>query len=307
MRKRLLGVLVAAMLAAACDQAEAAPAGGGVQTRSALYRPPRVTLFDNARQASAGPGGAHVEPTLRSIPLSELRDATADLPTLLPFADYPFSGCHDRAHATWLALRDAVGPDALAKVWVFGPRLLTVALDGSISINVDAARWGVDQTTWDYHVAVVVSTDIGLRVIDPRGGEGFADHSVEDWLDGMTIDRGSVWTVLEGRDYSFNTAGDSEWSGGRHPLNGGMFEYDGTARAQGWMLDNLARDDVASALADDPSTCAPLADALSDATFLVGALLQQSQPHQCAQAYALFHTRRAAWQQRLAGWIDRPG
>lgn len=304
MKTRMFGILVATLLATACDQAEAAPAAGGVQPRSATYRPPRVTLFDNARQASAGPGGAHAEPMLQPIPLSELREATAELPSLLPFADYPFSGCHDRAHATWLALRDAVGPDALAKVWVFGPRLLTVALDGSVSIAVDPTRWGVHETTWDYHVAVAISTDAGLRVIDPRGGEGFADHSVEDWLDGMTIDRGSVWTVLDGRYYSFNTAGDSDWSGGRHPLNGGLFEYDGTALAQGWMLDNLARDDVASSLAIDPSACAPLADDLSDATLLVGALLQQSQPQQCAQAYAQFHSSRAAWQQRLAGWLS---
>ena len=259
--------------------------------------PPRVTLIDNARMPEDGPSVPIPTPMLRVVGDAELEVALDGVAKTLPFSDYPYSGCHDRAHATWLALSARLGADAAAKIWVFAPRLLTVALDGAVGIPVDRARWGESETKWDYHVAVVFETEAGLRIIDPRVGEGFEPVTLDAWFGNMSIDPGAAWTIADGRYYSFNKTGEAPWSGGRRPFNGGLFEYDRTAHADGWLFDDLARDDAASVLADDPEACPSLSVQLDDPGALLDAFRHPGPG--CATVHAAYTSSRARWQARL--------
>jgi hypothetical protein len=311
MRPWTLSCLLVLLAAAGCDPAE--PAGQQEAPQSAAGkadgadatnpRPPRVTLVDNSMAAGGFAGPARAQPQLRSVTSAQLGTALGALSTDIEFADYPFSGCHDRAHVTYLHLAGSLGSDAVAKVWLFGPALMTVALDGGLTAPIDAGRWGAETTLWDYHVAAIVLEGGQLRVVDPVLADVQEPPTLEQWLDAIESPPGSVYTLLDGDLYSFNTAGPSSFSGGRMPLNGGMFEYVGFARTERWLESNLARDAVADALAEDPFSCQSLSSGLDDPQFLVDSLLwmstQTGNSPGCQPLVDLFVDERDAWTVRL--------
>jgi hypothetical protein len=259
--------------------------------------PPYVKLVNNSRQAHDPPKPAYVDVQLPTVSGPALDDALSELAGDLAFADYPFSGCHDRAHATYLHLARSLGAHAVAKVWVLSPTLLTVALEGAIEGPVGDPGWGVAHTSWAYHVAAVVRGPSGLRVVDPVLADLDDPLSLDEWFSAMAIPPGSAYTVLEGRFYSFNTAGPSSWSGGRMPFNGSMFEYVGLARADRWLEENLARDAVAAALLDGAG-CSYLRQVLLDPQSMVLRLDEMAAggtSATCQPYLDVYLDQRAAW------------
>lgn len=308
-------VLLVAALLGACDPAGSAgpdladapeaPGGKGDSIDGETCEataPARVELVNNSR----GPWGPEPSPT--PIPVvaetsdAELDDALAEVADAVELARYPFSGCHDRAHLTYLRLAAILGSDRVAKIWVFSPTLLTVALPGAIESPIDADRWGDDVTRWDYHVAALVQGPTGLRIVDPVLADVDDPLTLAEWFAHMAIAPGSAYTIADGRLYSFNNAGPSDFSGGRTPFNGSMFRYDGFARSDRWLEKNLARDAVAVALADDGGRCPSMAAMLAEPQALYDALLQASATGTtagCRSFVTLFESELARWTDEL--------
>jgi hypothetical protein len=313
---RLVAPLLGAWLCAGCDSnggsdaaaGPDAPGGKGdsIDGDAATCEgavPPRVQLVNNSR----GPWGPEPSPTpipnLAETSDAELDDALGELAQAVELAPYPFSGCHDRAHLTYLRLAALLGTDRVAKVWVFSPTLLTVALSGAIESPVDADRWGDDVTRWDYHVAAIVQGESSLLVIDPVLADVDDPLTLGAWFGRMEIAPGSAYTIADGRYYSFNNAGPSDYSGGRRPVNGSMFRYDGFARSDRWLEKNLARDAVAVSLADGAGQCPSLGALLLEPQALYDALVTASASGTtagCRPAVTLFQTELAQWTEELA-------
>lgn len=303
-------VLVAAL--AACDQqgesgpSDERPAGAGGKADSiggsCGPTPPLVQLVNNSRTASQPEPAPTPLPQLRNTTDASLANALDDLADAKAMSEYPFSGCHDRAHVTYLRLAAILGTDRVAKIWVFSPRLLTVGLSGAIESPVDEDRWGDDVTTWDYHVAAIVQTSTGLRVVDPVLAPVDESMTVDEWFSHMNAAPGSAYTLVDGRNYSFNNAGTSSYSGGRQPFNGSMFRYDGFARSDRWLEKNLARDAVATSLADGAANCASFRNLLLQPQALYDALLTASRSGTtsgCRPFVTQFDTELARWTDEL--------
>jgi hypothetical protein len=303
-------LLLATFALLACDprggtdpeagDAPAAPGGKGdsIDGQCTSDVPPLVHIVNNSRAAWDPEPAPTPLPSLTQTSDAALDDAVAELADMTALAEYPFSGCHDRAHVTYLRLASILGSDRVAKIWVFSPRLLTVALDGAIESPVDADRWGDDVTRWDYHVAAVVQTSTGLRVIDPVLAAVGDPMTVDEWFGHMDAAPGSAYTLADGRQYSFYNAGTSDFSGGRQPFNGAMFRYDGFARSDRWLEKNLARDAVATSIVDDGSTCAALEGLLTQPQALYDALVQASAAGTsagCRPLVTLFDAEVARW------------
>ncbi len=235
-------------------------------------RPPLVQLVNN----SLAPTDPIPEPLPLADPVAlsaaEIDDALAELADAVQFAAYPFSGCHDRAHLTALHLSALVGAQHVAKVWVFGPNLLTVAVPGGVTAEVDPTRWGVDTTLWDYHVAALIAGPDGFIVIDPVLADAGTALTLDEWFAEMQYAPGSAYTIASASNYSFNTIESVTFGGARLPFNGSMFGYDGFARSDMWLEKNLARDAVAVALSNAPTECETLQADLLDPQALYDAL-----------------------------------
>lgn len=296
---------------AACDSSgEAGPsderpdaAGGKADSigGSCGATPPLVQLVDNSRAAGTTEPAPSALPQLRTTSDATLADALDQLADQTPLAEYPFSGCHDRAHVTWLRLAAILGSDRVAKIWVFSPRLLTVGLSGAIESPVDEDVWGDDVTRWDYHVAAIVQTANGLRVVDPVLAPVDEAMTIDEWFGHMSAAPGSAYTLADGRNYSFFNAGPSSYSGGRQPMNGAMFRYDGFARSDRWLEKNLARDAVAMSLVDGGASCPSLRNLLLQPQALYDALVSSSRPGSsaCRPFVQQFDQEVARWTDEL--------
>jgi hypothetical protein len=155
------------------------------------------------------------------------------------FSPYVYSGCQNRAHATYLLLPKALREKAM-KVWVLSPGVYSVGFYGLIGLNGDTP--GFKEVSWGFHVAVAFwSPKHELQVID----SGIAPGRLLDrnqWFAMMKIPPLSFWTTTKGDVYQFNYLGVEEkskkdavnpsvWSGhyfedapGKVPLDRKRFE-----------------------------------------------------------------------------------
>ena len=272
--------------------ADGGPADSG-ECVDAPMRPPLVQMVNN----SLGPADPIPEPLPLADPVAlsaaEVDDALSELADAVQFSAYPFSGCHDRAHMTALHLSALVGAQHVAKVWVFGPNLLTVAIPGGVTAAVDPARWGIDTTLWDYHVAALIAGPDGYIVIDPVLADAGTGLTLDEWFSEMEYAPGSAYTIAAPNLYSFNTIESLTFGGARLPFNGSMFAYDGFARSDKWLEKNLARDAVAVALTNAPDQCETLQASLLDPQALYDALeslAAGSAPADCVSFVELYAT-----------------
>jgi hypothetical protein len=296
---------------AACDApattgpGDERPAGAGGKADSTGgscgATPPLVQLVDNSRAAGTAEPAPTPLPQLRDTSEAALADALDRLADATPLAEYPFSGCHDRAHVTYLRLAAILGSDRVAKIWVFSPRLLTVGLSGAIESPVDEDLWDDDVTRWDYHVAAIVQTSNGVRVVDPVLAPVDEAMTIDEWFGHMSAAPGSAYTLADGRNYSFFNAGPSNYSGGRQPMNGAMFRYDGFARSDRWLEKNLARDAVATALVEGGASCPSLRSLLLQPQALYDALVSAPRPGAggCRPFVQQFDQEVARWTDEL--------
>ena len=68
--------------------------------------------------------------------------------------------------------------------------------------------------------------------------------SLASWFKQLQIPPASLWTLLQGQVYSFNTSNYSGNAKGGQFFNGNVFSYEGLSKQQGWIPNSLARDAV---------------------------------------------------------------
>lgn len=212
--------------------AKAAPA-------PAAPEPPR---YLEAARITASGGQTYATPALAALTPAEERALTAALAGLPAFPSYSYSGCHDRAHALYLLLEQ--WRPRLAKVWLYAPSFLAPALGGTIRYQPAAG----EPTSWEYHVAVVYrqAASNQLMVLDPAIAPTVTPVALPAWFGKFDIPAASVWTLLDGKYYSFFRTENCQYAA-RQVFNGGLFEYAGDSRQQHWIPNNIARDAVAAA------------------------------------------------------------
>ena len=266
---------------------------------AASVRPPLVRFVDNSRFEVGVESSPRPLPTVLQADRATIDSALASFVDDIAFADYPFSGCHDRAHVTYAHLARTLGTERVAKVWVFSSRLMTVALPGQIESPVDEARWGAPTTTWDYHMAAVVRGPDGLLVVDPVLADPTSPLTLDEWFGHMTPSPGSVYTLADGELYSFNVADAGLFANGRTPFNGAMFEYSGFARSDRWLEKDLARDAVGVALSERVGECPELRVNLLEPQLLYDALegmrFGNFVSNECAPYFDRYLAELAAW------------
>ena len=117
------------------------------------------------------------------------------------FAPYLYSGCQNRAHATYLLLPKELQEKAL-KVWVLSPGVYSVGFYGLIGLRSD--QKGAGDVSWGFHVAVgFLTSERKLLIID----SGVAPGRVLDkeaWFGLMKMPPLTLWTTTKGDVYQFN-------------------------------------------------------------------------------------------------------
>src|SRR5215510_823928 len=115
------------------------------------------------------------------------------------FPDNAFNGCQARAHAVYNAIKLASGGKAY-KVWLLGADVLSAVLKGHISYN----GFGVEATTWNYHVAAAFATKShGIQVVD--GLVSKRPLPLENWVNRFRQVGVVVLTYTDGSRYLYNT------------------------------------------------------------------------------------------------------
>jgi hypothetical protein len=118
------------------------------------------------------------------------------------FSPYLYSGCQNRALATYLLLPKGLR-DKAAKVWVLSPGVYSVGFVGLVGLrgNEEAAR----AVQWGFHVAVAfLAPDRQLRVLDSGLAPGRV-LSKSEWFGLMKIPPLALWTLTKGDVYQFVT------------------------------------------------------------------------------------------------------
>jgi hypothetical protein len=170
-------------------------------------------------------------------------------PIMNIFGHYIFSGCQNRAHATFLMLPETLQAKAM-KIWVLSPGVIAPAFYGLIGVNT--AVTNAQDVSWGFHVALAFHTNHGDIVLDA----GLSPNSVilaDEWFRMMKIPPLSLWTLSKGDVYEFNAidvdpghklknddgvVNENVWSG--HYFE----DYGGSSLNRDMFVDELARDTV---------------------------------------------------------------
>jgi hypothetical protein len=213
---------------------------------------------------------------------------------------YALSGCHDRAHMLWLGLPKELRSKTI-KLWIFGPRALTLALTDPITIK------GVQNTPkWGYHVAVAYKTAGGLRVVDSTVPASLErEYSAQEWLNLYSIPHISMVTLLPPELYLFysNVNVPSSVLSNTNQASllntGAFFTYQGKSSEEQFIENALARDEVGQALLAQPTACKDLSTIASNPDALLAALQKPLTVTKaaCGPTFDQFTTRKDHWHQ----------
>lgn len=274
--------------------ASAFQVGTAAAPRLAAQTSPAFSPFPNGRIM-------HQTPSL--TPLSSEEEVTflTVLQGLPEFPDYIFSGCHDRAHALWMLLPQEFQRN-VAKVWIFAPSSLTLALTGALTIpelESESPRWG-------YHVALAYVDPSGtMRMLDStQPGWRVNPPTFEEWSGGITKPAGTVTTILEPRLYLFYALTENT-NLTNNPINavvntGEFFECVGPCRTSENIESALARDEVGEILIANGG-CADLRSNVRRPGTLLSLLVSGSTSQDCAPLIQRFEDRREFWRRTLWG------
>lgn len=226
--------------------------------------------------------------------------------TLLPvFPRYLYSGCDDRAHATWMLLPKNVQSQVM-KIWVVTPAKYTETIPGFIhsTRSNDPLYRAVN---WGFHVALAYyalgaasagnDRNAQLRVLDEalRPGEII---TADDWFHEMETSPLTFWTLTTGDVYQFNPVPEGPHEGAINPpeWNGLHYGYENTALKNNWIPAALARDAV-GLQAMSQTACLALNKMATNSGDLLTALQGTGSPLpvDCQPQVALFHSEQARW------------
>lgn len=248
--------------------------------------PVRVSLAD------FGTKGTNSEITPIKLEAGELELLRAQIGKFR-FANYRLSGCHDRAHAAFLMLPEALQEKAF-KVWVVSPSVFTRGVRGSITYPADAS---VD---WGYHVALAFSTDEGFRLFDPTLSPGRL-LTEDEWLGSFRYPALSMRLYSPGKAYQFYNEDDDvsqlndakSYIANKDIWTGAFYEYSGLSKEQNWIPTNLARDEIGT-LVEEGQAC----DGLQEFKGKPGELLDALQARSvagCQSEFTLYDQAKQSW------------
>ena len=204
MNIRELVVVAVAVMTVSCRPSAApsvAMAAPPLATTAAAQLAPAGVIDFDVSLFGAGQAIVPAVSPLTSAEESALQPYAAQMSA--NFSPYVYSGCQNRAHATFLLLPDNLKAKAM-KVWVLSPGVYSVGFYGLIGLRGDGP--GFSEVQWGFHVAVAFKTASGeLRVLD----SGVAPGQVltkSSWLLLMKLPPLTLFTGNEGRRVSVQYA-----------------------------------------------------------------------------------------------------
>jgi hypothetical protein len=313
MHRRTMVIACAALLLGGCAPAgstSAGPSGHGAPpvdgSRYTAQQPPRTTSDDHppyVRQLPNGIAAVHSEPAIPVLSREQEAALLAALQAIPQFSPYIYSGCHDRAHALWMLLPEALRAYT-AKVWLLAPAAMTLALTDVLTIP----ELGASSPRWGYHVALVYRSESGVRVLDPTT-ENWSTEPLSQaaWLDRIQTPYGTVMTTLDPKLYLFYAVKGQDTQPTNNLLstvvnNGQFFECVENCRTDANIETALARDDVGAILAARGGCSYLLSEVRKPGTLLTK-LKGNAAPPECAPLMTEFVQRRQYWHDLL--WNPR--
>lgn len=280
------------------------PAATSAQPGKTVDTPVRIDASRIHFVVSSDAGGVNrVIDTTESVTVSSLtpstRTALRSFISGLPrFADYKYSSCHDRAHAVYMLLPDSLKRYA-AKIWVFAPERITLAVTGTIGLRGQTNGTGATPVGWGYHVALAFREGDDAVIYDAALAP---DRLItqEDWFGMMEIPLGSLATILAGQNYLFFASSAGNFAPNRNVYNGSMFRYEGDSRNNNWIPKSLARDAVGEAILKQ-NACPALLPQIHNADALQDLLIRRALPSECSALDGLFQSQTTRWIGILAG------
>lgn len=252
--------------------------------------------------ANFGKNGAGIKPDAGVLSAGEEAQLQEAVRLIGAYPAYIYSGCHDRAHATWLQLPAALQAKVM-KIWVVTPARYAPAIAGSIRLNRDDPA--SKAVNWGHHVALAYRTAGGLKVMDSALNPG-AVLSDAEWRRQLSVRPAalSFWTLTRGEPYYFFLSAKDAFAANEQVWTGNTFTYSGTSKNEHWIPTALARDAVGvDAVA---GRACPLLNALAtDPDRLQAALVAgpgaMADPGPCQPAFVKFQSEKARWITRLSG------
>jgi hypothetical protein len=232
----------------------------------------------------------------RSVSTADLAAINEAIRSMPRFADYLYSGCHDRAHAGYLLLPPALAINSM-KIWVFAPQRFAPGISGMITLRENPSRTTEAGVRWGYHVAVAFKDSLGgHHIYDPAlAPDGLITR--EQWFALMEVPQLSFWTLMPGWVYSFASIPVAHETIVARPegvMNGGFFQYNQTALREHWIPQALARDAVGQAVATG-ETCRALESLLMNPGEMQTRLRAHNLPADCSPQVELFDREMQKW------------
>ena len=255
MTTRILLALCSSILSFCClAQPSATTLPNSTNTSATQTKSTTTVPYVEASSIITTGNGPNLVPNIAPLTGAQEAALLRDLAQLPAFPNYPYSGCDDRAHALYLLLPK--WQPNLAKAWIFSGNVLSPAFTNSIRYTAGNTA----PTAWDFHVAVVYkqADSQQLMVLDLALSTVLHPQPIAEWLGHFDIPAGSFWTLLGGELYSFNKTESCNYSKHRQFFNGNLFAYDGDARKNHRIADNLARDAVGALALKQGADCSQL-------------------------------------------------
>lgn len=252
-------LLMVSFVVLGCQEPVASPPGPAHPAAPATSVPvPSARPSAEPRRIYCVVGTCEDEMSSEPVPMSaadeqKLLESIASYP---PFSGYPYSGCHDRAHAMYLQL-PAELQQQLRKVWLFAPMKTSVAGKEAIRFPLPVTE---DSASWGYHVALAYKNPSdAYMVVDPVISSKALP--LMSWFEKFQIPEHTYWIRSSGTRYLFYS---TNWAFVPNPkegkdisvFNGGFYDYEGFSRETELLFRNLARDAVGEYLLKNDG-CAP--------------------------------------------------
>lgn len=259
-------------------------------------RPPYIPLSRLKYLSQTGPTFFRQFPVASLTPL-ERADLDSEISRLPKFGPYLFSGCHDRAQASYQLLSS---PSRMKgyKVWIFSPERHTSAISGRIKLRSEDEY--AKKVDWGYHVALLFYDGSEKLILDQGLSPGRL-ISIEQWFSKMAIPVGSFWTITNGDIYLFNSTEELRSPRYASPANQNVFNgyfHNYQSDANKHLSRNLARDDVGQMLMAQ-NVCPELKSILTNPGQLGEKLKSGHLASNCQTATSFYNERFSYWRNLL--------